>query len=165
MVVNVLTSIKVMKTILNRNLHRCSAKVQLRRSAENEIIKARQTAAETKESTSCKNILEVMKMETINMLLCCGAGMSSGFLAQKTRKAAKKRGISGSIDARSESEVSQYLDSVDILLLGPHYASFKEEMTKQAAPHNVVVDVIPQDIYGMLDGEGLLDFAIQKLSN
>lgn len=103
-------------------------------------------------------------METINMLLCCGAGMSSGFLAQKTRKAAKKRGISGSIDARSESEVAQYLDAIDILLLGPHYASFKEEMTQQAAPHKVVVDVIPQNIYGMLDGEGLLDFAISKLS-
>ncbi|MBO1304707.1 PTS sugar transporter subunit IIB [Enterococcus sp. 669A] len=103
-------------------------------------------------------------METINILLCCGAGMSSGFLAQKTRKAAKKRGISGSIDARSESEVASYLDSIDILLLGPHYASYKDEMSQQAAPHNVVVDVIPQDIYGMLDGEGLLDFAIEKLN-
>lgn len=102
-------------------------------------------------------------METVNILLCCGAGMSSGFLAQKTRKAAKKRKISGSIDARSESEVASYLDSIDILLLGPHYASFKEEMAQQAAPHNVVVDVIPQDIYGMLDGEGLLDFALSKL--
>ncbi|MGC6768240.1 PTS sugar transporter subunit IIB [Enterococcus sp. LJL128] len=102
-------------------------------------------------------------METINMMLCCGAGMSSGFLAQKTRKAAKKRGISGTIEARSESEIAQYLDSIDILLLGPHYAAFKEEMTEQAAPYNVVVDVIPQDIYGMLDGDGLIDFAIQKL--
>lgn len=102
-------------------------------------------------------------MDTINMMLCCGAGMSSGFLAQKTRKAAKKRGIGGSIDARSESEIAAYLDSIDILLLGPHYASFKEEMSQQAAPYHVVVEVIPQDIYGMLDGNGLLDFAISKL--
>jgi PTS system cellobiose-specific IIB component len=36
-------------------------------------------------------------------------------------------------------------------------------MSEQAAPYNVVVDVIPQDIYGMLDGEGLLDFALSKL--
>ncbi|MBV7390678.1 MULTISPECIES: PTS sugar transporter subunit IIB [Enterococcus] len=102
-------------------------------------------------------------MKTVNIMLCCGAGMSSGFLAQKTRKAAKKRGIGGSIEARSESEISQYLDSIDILLLGPHYASFKEEMTEQAKPFNVTVDVIPQDIYGMLDGDGLLDFALAKL--
>lgn len=52
--------------------------------------------------------------------------------------------------------MASYLDAIDILLLGPHYASFKEEMSEQAAPYNVVVDVIPQDIYGMLDGEGLL---------
>lgn len=103
-------------------------------------------------------------METVNIMLCCGAGMSSGFLAQKTRKAAKKRGITGSIDARSESEIAGYLSEIDILLLGPHYASFKEEMAQQAAPHDVVVDVIPQDIYGMLDGEGLLDFALAKLA-
>ena len=90
--------------------------------------------------------------------------MSSGFLAQKTRKAAKKRGVTGSIDARSESEVAAYFESIDILLLGPHYASCKEEMSQQAKPYQVVVDVIPQDIYGMLDGEGLLDFALSKLS-
>lgn len=103
-------------------------------------------------------------MKTIHILLCCGAGMSSGFLAQKARKAAKKRDIAGTIEARSESEVAQYLDSIDVLLLGPHYASMKEEMTQQAAPYNVKVDVIPQDIYGMLDGEGLLDFAL-KIAN
>lgn len=34
-------------------------------------------------------------METLNILLCCGAGMSSGFLAQKTRKAAKNAGFPG----------------------------------------------------------------------
>lgn len=29
-------------------------------------------------------------MKAVNIMLCCGAGMSSGFLAQRTRKAAKK---------------------------------------------------------------------------
>lgn len=29
-------------------------------------------------------------MATIRVLLCCGAGFSSGFLAQKARQAAKK---------------------------------------------------------------------------
>lgn len=104
-------------------------------------------------------------MEKMNIMLCCGAGMSSGFLAQKTRKAAKKRGIAATIEARSESEATQYFNTIDILLLGPHYASYQEEMEKMASPHNVKVAVIPQDIYGALDGEGLLDFAITKLQN
>lgn len=29
-------------------------------------------------------------MKKLRVMLCCGAGMSSGFLAQKTRQAAKK---------------------------------------------------------------------------
>ncbi|MHC5248465.1 PTS sugar transporter subunit IIB [Enterococcus sp. LJL120] len=103
-------------------------------------------------------------MENVNILLCCGAGMSSGFLAQKTRKAAKKRGLTATVEARSESEVAQYLPTIDVLLLGPHYAAFKDEMAETARPHNVVVNVIPQDIYGMLDGDGLLDFALAQLA-
>lgn len=103
-------------------------------------------------------------METISLLLCCGAGMSSGLLAQKARKAAKKRGLDASIEARSESEAPQYFSSVDILLLGPHYASYREEMAEMAKPFNVPVVVIPQDIYGMLDGDKLLDLALANLT-
>ena len=37
-------------------------------------------------------------MATIRVLLCCGAGFSSGFLAQKARQAAKKGKIDMSIE-------------------------------------------------------------------
>lgn len=32
-------------------------------------------------------------MEPIQVLLCCGAGLSSGFLAQGARKVAKKKAL------------------------------------------------------------------------
>ena len=64
-----------------------------------------------------------------------------------------------SIEAKSESEIGQYFQDIDILLLGPHYASLKDELAKQAESFNVVVDVIPQDICGSLDGAGLIAFA------
>lgn len=67
-------------------------------------------------------------MKAVNIMLCCGAGMSSGFLAQRTRKAAKKMNRPIRIEAKSESEVSQYFQDIDILLLGPHYASLKPEL-------------------------------------
>lgn len=103
-------------------------------------------------------------MDELNILLCCGAGMSSGLLAQKSRKAAKKRKLSVSVEARSESEASQYFSSIDILLLGPHYENYREELQKQADPYNVPVRVIPKEIYGMIDGDKLLDFAIQNIN-
>lgn len=98
-------------------------------------------------------------MKAVNIMLCCGAGMSSGFLAQRARKAAQKKGQAVSIEAKSESGIGQYFQDIDILLLGPHYASLKDELAKQAESFNVVVDVIPQDIYGSLDGAGLIAFA------
>ena len=103
-------------------------------------------------------------MEEIKILLCCGAGMSSGLLAQKSRKSARKRNIAVSIEARSESEAPQYLSSIDILLLGPHYENYREQLQNQADVFNVPVRVIPKEIYGMIDGDKLIDFAIENLN-
>lgn len=99
----------------------------------------------------------------IRILLSCGAGMSSGFLAQKMRQVAKKKGLDVKVEAKSESEVASYLPNIDVLLLGPHYASQLQEFTKMAQPYHAVVDVIDKDAYASLDGEAVLDFAINLL--
>ncbi|WP_053367789.1 PTS sugar transporter subunit IIB [Bacillus sp. FJAT-27245] len=104
-------------------------------------------------------------MENLNILLCCGAGMSSGFLAQKARKAAKKRELNVTIDAKGETEAAAYLSSVDVLLLGPHYETYKDEFAELGKPFNVPVEVIPKKIYGTLDGDQLLDFALDIIRN
>lgn len=101
--------------------------------------------------------------DKIRILLSCGAGMSSGYLAQRTRSAAKKKGINAQIEARSESEVSYHLPNIDVLLLAPYYASQLEKFKKLAAPHGVAVAVIPQKTYAMLNGEELLNFALDVL--
>lgn len=102
-------------------------------------------------------------MKELRVLLCCGAGFSSGLLAQQSRKYAKKNGIPMTVDARSESQVAGYFENIDILLLGPHYANEVESFRGMAAPYHVLVDVIPQSIYGQIDGKALVEFA-QKLA-
>lgn len=93
----------------------------------------------------------------MNILLCCGAGMSSGFLAQRARQAAKKRKMSISIDARSESEVAGYLKQTNVLLIGPHYGNRINDFKRMAEPYGIPVIVIPKDIYASLNGDALLD--------
>lgn len=100
-------------------------------------------------------------MENLRILLCCGAGMSSGFLASNARKIAKKQKLAVSVEARSQSEVAQHLTYTDILLLGPHYATELETFRQTAAPYNIKVAVIPQDIYASLDGARLIQLAQQ----
>lgn len=104
-----------------------------------------------------------MSQGQIGIYLCCGGGLSSGFLAQQGRKAAKKRKLNALVEAKSESEVTQYLPKMDVLCIGPHYAFRLEAFSKMAEPYGVPVVVIPEDVYSMLDGEGLLDLALRAI--
>ena len=98
-------------------------------------------------------------MNELRVLLCCGAGFSSGLLAQQGRKYAKKSGIAMTVEARSESQVNGYLGKIDVLLLGPHYANQLENFKNMAAAYPIAVGVIPQDIYGQIDGKRLVELA------
>ena len=78
----------------------------------------------------------------IRILLACGIGASTGFMAANMRKAAKAQKLDVSIHAVSKSQVSDYAD---------------REMLKE---HNVKVTSIDPDSYGALDGESILQDAI-----
>ena len=55
-----------------------------------------------------------------NILLVCGTGASSGFMAKNIRQAAKARNIEIGVKARSDSVVEDYIEDIDLLLVGPH---------------------------------------------
>lgn len=94
----------------------------------------------------------------MRILLICGAGASSGFMAQAIRKAAKKEGEELSCEARSEAQLREYLDKIDVLLIGPHLSYMKDDIIKETIGHDIKVEVIPQSIYGTLDGKKALAF-------
>ncbi len=101
-------------------------------------------------------------MENLRVLLCCGAGISSGFLASNARKYVKKVDLPITIEARSHSEAAEFLPNIDVLLLGPHYASSLESFVNIAKPYGTKVAVIPEIVYSSLDGKALIELA-QKL--
>lgn len=100
-------------------------------------------------------------MEKINILLCCGAGMSSGFLAQQMRSAAKKQGIMAKVEAKSQNNIDDDLGQIDILLVGPHLAYAVDDLKGKCDPYNVPVVIIPKDMYAGLDGSGLLELCLK----
>lgn len=91
--------------------------------------------------------------------------MSSGFIASNARKYAKKNKVDISVEARSHAEVNEYMNSIDILLLGPHYAGELENFRNKAAAYNVKVDVIPEKMYASLDGQGIVELATKLAEN
>ncbi|MFD0826327.1 PTS sugar transporter subunit IIB [Neobacillus sp. M.A.Huq-85] len=102
-------------------------------------------------------------MSEKNILLVCGGGASSGFMAQNIRKAAKKRNIELNVLARSESEVDEYVNEIDVLLIGPHLKYMEEDLKAKVQPYNIAAAVIPQAIYGLLDGNKGLDLILELL--
>lgn len=95
-----------------------------------------------------------------NILLICGGGASSGFMAANMRKAAKKKKLDLNIQARSESELEDHLDSTDILLIGPHLSYMEDDIKKQLGDRNIKVAVIPQIVYGPLDGQAAIQMVL-----
>ena len=67
-------------------------------------------------------------MKKLNVLLVCGSGASSGFMAANMRKAASKQGLEIDIKARSESEIENYIDEIDALMVGPHLAYILDDI-------------------------------------
>lgn len=105
-------------------------------------------------------------MNELKVILCCGAGMSSGFLANAVKKASKKRKLNISVSAHAESNVMSVVkEGVDIMCIGPHYASRYNTYKELCAPYGTEVMIIPKEIYGTLDGDGLLDSILNQLNN
>ncbi|SHJ82755.1 PTS system, cellobiose-specific IIB component [Clostridium cavendishii DSM 21758] len=102
-------------------------------------------------------------MDEKNVLIVCGGGASSGFLAQNIRKAAKKRNVAINIKARSESEVDDYINDIDVLLFGPHLKYMEEELLSKGKAHNVPVAMIDNLIYGSLNGDKALELILELL--
>ncbi|MCI8598412.1 MAG: PTS sugar transporter subunit IIB [Lachnospiraceae bacterium] len=100
------------------------------------------------------------------ILIVCGAGASSGFMAKNIRQELKKRGITGeySFLARSDAELEEYIDEIDMLLLGPHLKYMYASMKEYCDGYKVPVYVIDQKAYGMLDGGAIVDFVIDKFA-
>ena len=96
----------------------------------------------------------------INILLICGSGASSGFMAAAIRKAAKKRGEEVTVKAASESQLDERINEINYLLIGPHLSYMLADLKAQIEGKNVKVAVIPQTTYGTLNGDKALDLIL-----
>lgn len=100
----------------------------------------------------------------MKILLMCGAGASSGFMAQAMRKAAKEQGIEHiEIIARSEAEMANNLKDVDLVMFGPHLAFKKEALEKDLKQYDVPFTFIDKEAYGNIDGGATLKQALDVL--
>ena len=96
-------------------------------------------------------------MKKLNVLLVCGSGASSGFMAANMRKAASKQGLEIDIKARSESEIENYM-------VGPHLAYILDEVDEYTHGTNVKVILMKADYYSTLNGEKAIAHLMEEMN-
>ena len=101
-------------------------------------------------------------METI--LVVCGAGASSTFLASRMRKLAADRGLSVTARAASNLDLNSRLPDAQVLLVGPHLADAFSGLESEAASHGVPAALLPSTAFGPDGAADALDTALTLLS-
>ncbi|ADL07052.1 PTS sugar transporter subunit IIB [Thermosediminibacter oceani] len=97
----------------------------------------------------------------MKIVLICFAGMSTSMLVNRMKKAAAKRNIDADIVALSTSDMYEELDNADVILLGPQARYVLDEVREIATPKGIPVEVINSQIYGSMNGEAVLDMALE----
>ena len=102
-------------------------------------------------------------MESYKILLGCVSGMSTSLLVRNMRKAAASRNILIEIYYTSELDISEKAKQMDIVLLGPQLRTSRRKFQNRLMEPHVPVYAIPVCYYGDMDGELVLQFAIDKI--
>lgn len=95
----------------------------------------------------------------MKILIICGGGACSGFLAQKMRQAAKKKGVVADVETSSYSILQAYIDEVDCVLIGPYLKFDQESIASICKSKGILCDIIDQAAYVSLNGEAVLEQA------
>lgn len=92
----------------------------------------------------------------MKILLCCSGGFSSSIIAQAVIDAGKKQGKTVECRAVSSGNVENYLDGVQVVLMGPQEGYAKPKVEQVCKPLGIPVDIIEHRAYGFCDGEAVL---------
>ncbi len=96
----------------------------------------------------------------MRILVVCGAGASSTFVAQRLRAAASAAGLEW--DAAAGMEQSVRSGDHDLVLVGPHLADRLDSIRVAAG---VPVAVLPEDVFSDRDGTRTLALARSIMSD
>lgn len=97
-------------------------------------------------------------MSKKTIFLFCSAGMSTSLLVSKMRAQAEKYEVPVFIEAFSEALVAEKGPHADVILLGPQIAYMYDDIKKMLP--DKTVEVIDSQLYGKIDGLGVLKFAV-----
>ncbi|AXH36730.1 hypothetical protein DVJ78_16085 [Humibacter sp. BT305] len=100
----------------------------------------------TRTHDGSSDALEEVCVERV--LIVCGAGASSTFLALRIRAVARERGLDLVVEAGTVQDLDERLPATDALLVGPHLADRFSELAQRAAEADTPAGLLPADAFG-----------------
>ncbi|PAV31131.1 PTS sugar transporter subunit IIB [Virgibacillus profundi] len=97
------------------------------------------------------------------ILLACSSGMSTSLLVKKMEEAAKEKGMEVEIWAVAQDKAPSDMEKADVLLIGPQMRFMKKKFGKVAEEVGIPFDVIDPVAYGRVDGEAVLNKALELI--
>ncbi|WP_124067699.1 PTS sugar transporter subunit IIB [Clostridium sp. E02] len=99
----------------------------------------------------------------IYITLICAGGLSTSMMVNKMKESAKKKKIEVEIKAMASSAFASYKNPTDVLLLGPQINYLYDEIVREYGEKGIKISVIDMMDYGMMNGEKVLETALQLL--
>lgn len=90
------------------------------------------------------------------IMLVCGGGASTGFLANAIHTASVQVGYDYEIFARPVDMLDNFIDDIDVLLIAPHFKFREKELFEKAKSHHVKSAIIDALHYGTMNGTEIL---------
>lgn len=96
-----------------------------------------------------------------NIVIFCGAGMSSSLLVTKVREAAQKVNLDCNINAYSLAFADIKGKDADCILVGPQ-VRFEINKLKDKFP-NTPIEMVDMEAYGLMNGMAVLKQAVRMI--
>ncbi|KZX21732.1 PTS sugar transporter subunit IIB [Rathayibacter tanaceti] len=91
------------------------------------------------------------------ILIVCGAGASSTFLAHRLRAGAKAHGIDAVFCSETLTGLEHSLPEADVLLVGPHLESQFDGLRRRAEDMGAAAALLPPDVFGAHGADAVLE--------
>ncbi|WP_040165497.1 PTS sugar transporter subunit IIB [Microbacterium gorillae] len=95
----------------------------------------------------------------MRILIVCGAGASSTFVAKRLQRAADAADVDLSARPGTWGSISAHADVADLVLLGPHLADHLDEVRQNLTPTPVAL--LPEGCIRDLTGRDTLAFVLE----
>lgn len=82
------------------------------------------------------------------VLIVCGAGASSTFLALRLRRVARDRDLDLIVEAGTLPDVDERLAATSVLLVGPHLSAQFDELNSRARVAGARAALLPDTVFG-----------------